>query len=182
MSKILWGMFLFLLAPRVMASTSSPLRVTDFAARSHEIKWDAEKKKGTVLIFLSSVCPCSQSHEKKIASLIRRYPEFQFVGVHSNTEEELAYVKSHFEKAAIPFHAFANDRDQALANRYGALKTPHAFILDRSGNPLYRGGVDNSHDADKASVEYLENALQDINDNRPVKLAETKPLGCVISR
>ena len=161
---------------------ATPVPLKDFNSQTTHLSWDAPGKLGTVLIFMSAVCPCSQSHEPKIASLIRRYPEFQFVGVHSNLEEEPAFVKAHFEKAAIPFLTLAYDRDHALANQFGALKTPHVFLVDRTGKTVYRGGVDNSHTAEKATREYLENALSDLKNGRPVALSETKPLGCVISR
>lgn len=181
MSKILLSALILLLT-NAGAAPAPPLSVNDFDAKTHVIRWDRDEIQGTVLIFMSSVCPCSQSHEKKIVELIRRYPQFQFIGVHSNNEEDLTFAKAHFKNSSIPFLAFANDREQILANRFGALKTPHAFVVDRSGQTVYRGGVDNSHDAGKASTDYLENALRDVIAGRPVKLAETKPLGCVISR
>lgn len=182
MSKILCGAILFLFSSRLSTAAKPPVELVDFASKRHEVRWDASNLSGTVFIFMSSVCPCSLSHEEKIKSLIHRYPRFRFFGVHSNQEEDPEYAKTHFEKSAIPFVVFASDRDQKLANRFGALKTPHAFVFDRSGQPLYRGAVDNSHNAGKASKEHLENALNDIAAGRSVKLSETKPLGCVIGR
>lgn len=144
------------------------------------VKLDWSKAKANVIVFLSTVCPCSRSHEKKLAQLVADFPEFTFWGVHANSEEQ--EVTSYFANAKLPFKNILKDHRQQLANTFDALKTPHVFVLDSKGTELYRGGVDNSHSAASATVDFLRPALQEIRDGTPVTRAETRPLGCTIGR
>ena len=73
-------------------------------------------------------------------------------------------------------------RDQSgeIARTYGALKTPHAFIIDSKGKVIYKGGVTNSSNA-KASTEfYLQTALKDIGEGKKPTQPIKKTLGCYI--
>lgn len=136
---------------------------------------------GTVVVFLSAKCPCSISHEPSLARLSGDFPGFQFVGVHSNAEEELVPSTFHFQQSPIGFPV-VRDRELRLANAFGAFKTPHAFVVSPSGECVFQGGVDNSRDAGRATGFYLKAALESVSRGEvpAVKLART--LGCVIKR
>lgn len=141
----------------------------------------AENKKGMAVVFLSAKCPCSNSHMTELAALAKDFPEFSFVGIHSNADEELAMSKAYFGKAELPF-VVIQDQNMELADRFRALKTPHAFLLSPEGKILYQGGVSSSKDFEKADQKYLRQALDDIQNQRSVKTSEGRTLGCVISR
>lgn len=143
------------------------------------IHWEAPGVEGTVLVFLSSVCPCSRGHEPSLRDLARDFPQFRFVGLVANPEEDRAAIVEHFSKAKLPFF-LAADFDQQQARRWGALKTPHVFVIDRHGNERYRGGVDNSHQVEKATAFYLRDALTSLHTGQPIATPESKPLGCPI--
>ncbi len=142
---------------------------------------DLRQKKGLVAIFLSAVCPCSNSHIKELKDLASQYSDFQFVGIHSNTDEGPEMTKKYFETAALPFTVIQDEKAQ-IADAFGALKTPHAFIVAADGKVLYQGGVSNSHDLDRSDRKFLREALGDLKENRPVKTREGRTLGCAISR
>jgi hypothetical protein len=147
-----------------------------------EVSFPDPAKKATVLVFLSAVCPCSESHEKGLKGLAEVYSKkgYQFVAVHSNQDEPIDQAKSHFKKTALPFSVL-NDVDAKIANEFKALKTPHAFIL-KGKEIVYQGGVDDSSDAEKAKIKYLEVALAEFDSGKSVTLSKTRTLGCVIKR
>lgn len=142
---------------------------------------DSLGEKGTVLVFLSSKCPCSKSHEPVLNRLAAEFPGFRFLGVHSNADEAVADARAHFEKSGLSFPVL-RDEGARLANRFGATKTPHAFVLDRDGNRKFSGGVDDSHLAEAAQVPYLKLALEAVSAGREPERAEVRALGCAIRR
>ncbi len=139
--------------------------------------------KGLVILFLSAKCPCSISHETVLKELYKEYSSqgFEFVGLNSNSDESLAEVKTHFLENPLPFPVL-KDENTSLANAFGALKTPHVFILSRTGEVLYQGGVDDSQLAQTANKSYLKRALEAISKAELPDEQKTRTLGCVIRR
>lgn len=140
--------------------------------------------KATVVAFLSARCPCSASHEVALKTLAEQYAGkgFQFVGIHSNADEDTTLTRAHFAEAKLPFAILEDSSDASLADAFGAIKTPHVFVVSPQGDILYQGGVDNSKSLDRASKHYLKEVLAalDAGKEAPVKLART--LGCAITR
>ncbi len=156
------------------------------------------KAKASVVVFLSAKCPCSASHEPILKDLAAKYAKdnIEFIAVHSNQNESTEETRAHFVKTdagAVAHVASATsvpaslgfpmveDRGAKIANELKALKTPHAYIIQK-GKVVYEGGVDDSADAAEAEKHYLADALTEINSNKPVKTAKTRSLGCVIKR
>lgn len=138
-------------------------------------------KKGTVLIFLSAQCPCSQSHVASLKKLSEEYKDFTFIAIHSNSDEGKDFTQKYFKEIDLKF-AVIQDSDGKIADKFRALKTPHAFVLDEQGKILYKGGMTDSHDGGSANKQYLKEALNDLSKGQTVRLAETRTLGCHISR
>jgi hypothetical protein len=154
------------------------------AAALPEAEISLGKKKGLVVAFLSAACPCSNSHNRELAALAAEYPEFAFVGVHSNPNELRDFALAYFKKAGLPFPVI-RDRGGKLAGEFKALKTPHAFVVLPSGEAAYRGGVSSSRQFDPSvGHKYLREALEDLsaNPSRPVRTPEGRTLGCAIAR
>lgn len=137
--------------------------------------------KPTLVVFLSSKCPCSISHEPALTSLQKKFPQVVFIGILSNLEEGLDDAKVHFLKSGLPF-SILDDRKQTLANLLGALKTPHAFLFNPSGELVYQGGVDDSHEARRAKKHFLSDALAATIAGLKPEVSEARVLGCAISR
>jgi hypothetical protein len=141
-----------------------------------------EGSKLTVVVFLSARCPCSASHEPVLAELAREFaPEARFVAIHSNADEPEAESAAHFKAAALPF-AVIQDHGSRLADAFGALKTPHVYVISSKGEILFQGGVDDSHDAAKAHRPYLKLALQALKEGHTPEVTLARSLGCQIRR
>lgn len=144
------------------------------------ISADASKK-GLVVIFLSAICPCSNSHISEINSLAEEYKDFTFVGVHSNPEEDSKSSAEYFTNAKLKF-PIVQDEKSVLANKYKALKTPHVFIVDSKDQIIYQGAVSNSREFGEATEKLLRETLKTIQAGQKITNPKTRPLGCVISR
>lgn len=144
------------------------------------ITW-SEQKKGTVVVFLASTCPCCLGHEQRLKTLAQRFKDFKFVGVHSNKNENEQEAQNFFKKTNFPF-VVLNDVNQSIANAFGALKTPHVFIVSPKGKIIFEGGVDESTLAVNAKKHYLEDALNQIEQGKSPNPNIVKTLGCAIKR
>jgi len=85
------------------------------------------------------------------------------------------------------------DESGQVGHAYGAIKTPHLFIVDDNGTLVYRGGVDNAPvgTVDDARpkltggkpgevINYVDAALQDLKAGKPLRLPDTPPYGCSV--
>lgn len=181
MRSILWLVLLLGLFPRqeVLAKIQG-INLVDGRLQSYEF---TQSQPYQVLVFLSSVCPCSRSHEVALARAIEKFSKqgFQFIGILSNRDESKEKLAAHFSKTALKI-PFIFDHDQALANRFKAFKTPHVFVLNSSEKIVYQGAISNSRNFDRSSKNYLENALFQITKNKTPEPSLTKAMGCQIFR
>jgi len=76
------------------------------------------------------------------------------------------------------------DESQKTASTYGATRTPHIYILQKEKGNLvvkYIGAIDNNSDDEKLVTDrYAEDAVNALLDGKPVKVSETKAIGCTI--
>lgn len=149
---------------------------------SQPVTPDLKNSRGLVVVFLSAVCPCSNSHLGELSTLAKEHPDFKFIGIHSNPEEEKNSTQDYFREAGLPFPVI-QDEHTRIADSFKALKTPHAFVLLKEGRIAYQGGVSSSrHFDEKVERRYLREALVDLAAGREVKTPRSRPLGCAISR
>jgi len=140
-----------------------------------------ETRKGLVIIFMSTKCPCSNSHIDLIKKLSEQHKDFRFLVVHSNPDETKAEALAYFKTFAPPIEVIRDEKTK-IADALRAYKTPHAFVLNAKGDLVYRGGVTNSAHASSADRQYLAEVLQDLSEGKTARISEGRTLGCVIAR
>jgi peroxiredoxin len=75
------------------------------------------------------------------------------------------------------------DEKGSVGKAYGAMTTPHMFVIDARGSIVYRGALDNAplgKIPSEGHTLYLNDALAAARGGRPVEVAETKPYGCSV--
>lgn len=85
------------------------------------------------------------------------------------------------------------DESGKVGRAYGAIKTPHVFVIDAKGILVYRGGLDNAPigqvDAERphlpgnpatALEPYLDYALTDVSARKALRLPDTPAYGCTV--
>jgi peroxiredoxin len=67
---------------------------------------------------------------------------------------------------------------------YGAQTTPDMYIIDPSGNLVYKGAIDNKRSTDledvKTATNYVKSALDALLNGKPVPTTSTRPYGCSV--
>ena len=107
----------------------------------------------------------------------------KFVAINSNSantyaEDDFAHMVERMKEKKFPW-LYLRDESQKVALAYGALRTPHFYVFDRSRKLVYTGrGVDNPRDTSRMTVNDLENALREHLAGKPVSKPTTNPVGC----
>jgi peroxiredoxin len=96
---------------------------------------------------------------------------------HMNAAQASAFV------AAQPT-AYLLDAKGGVGKRYGAVTTPHMYIIDKAGKLVYAGGIDDKATADKGDIPGARNhvlaALGELKGGKGVSVATSRPYGCSV--
>lgn len=148
---------------------------------------DVKGDKGTLVVFTCNHCPWAKAWEGRITALGNAYRAKGVGVVAVNPNDPTAYEEDAFvemqerAQAAGMTFPYVVDQGGALAQAFGATKTPEVFLFDAGDKLVYYGAVDDNAN-DEAAVEnqYLKDALQSLVDGAPIAVASTKALGCSI--
>lgn len=152
----------------------------DLHGRSHRLSDD--RGKIVIVNFWSAECPHSERTDHYIVSLLERWNgEVALVSIAANRNESLQLVEMVAATRGIP--RVLVDAEGQVADLYGAITTPHIFILDREGILRYRGAVDNiTFRKREATHFFLQEAVEALLAGHLPEPAETPAYGCTIVR
>jgi len=80
--------------------------------------------------------------------------------------------------------AYLLDPQGTTGRAYGAITTPHMYVIDPDGVLRYAGAIDSIPSADPADIakatQYVPQALAELAAGKPVSVAVTRPYGCSV--
>ncbi|HEV7644414.1 MAG TPA: thioredoxin family protein [Pyrinomonadaceae bacterium] len=155
--------------------------LSDINSKTLSVK-ELKGAKGTVFVFLSAQCPVVKGYVERIQAVAKDYSGkgINFVGINSNSTEDLAWVKSNAE-ANFKFPVLI-DTGNKVADKWGASVTPEVYFFDADGKLAYRGGIDNDRRGDNITKNYLRDALDNALAGKAIAEKETNAFGCTIKR
>ena len=155
--------------------------LSDVNSKTMSVK-ELKGSKGTVFIFLSAQCPVVKGYVERIQAVAKDYSGkgVNFVGINSNSTEDLAWVKSNAE-ANFKFPVLI-DSGNKVADKWGASVTPEVYFFDADGKLAYRGGIDNDRRGENITKNYLRDALDSALAGKAIAEKETNAFGCTIKR
>jgi peroxiredoxin len=146
--------------------------------------------KGAIVIFTCNHCPFSKAYEDRIIALSNKYEEkgYPVIAINPNDpniEPEDSYENMKIRAKEKGFHfPYLVDKTQEIAKTYGALRTPHVFVLQKEGGSFtvkYIGAIDDNKDEpSKVTHRYVETAVDELLAGKPVSQNFTKAIGCGI--
>ena len=140
-----------------------------------------------VIFFTCNHCPYVTGSDEITSKTAKKFLDkgVEFVAINSNSEN--TYEEDSFENMILRMEKYnfpwiyLHDRDQEIALKYGALKTPHFFIFDNQRKLIYTGrGVDSPLDSEKIKINNLELALDELTSNTLISIPTTNPIGCSV--
>ena len=186
-----------LLALVIMSFSSLPAgykvgdKATDFKLKSVDGKMysmaDYKDVKGFIVVFTCNHCPFAVKYEDRIVALAKKYKSlgYELIAINPNDpaaqpEDSFDLMKVRAKEKGFTF-PYLFDEGQKVYPQYGATKTPHVFLLDKSLTVKYIGAIDdNVDDAAAVKERYLENAIAALEKNQEANPSMTKAIGCSI--
>lgn len=158
------------------------LKGTD--GKTHSLK-DFNKADVLVIFFTCNHCPFVINSDEITRKTVEKFKSkgVAFVGINSNSpnlypEDSFDHMVERMNKHKFPW-VYLYDATQEIAKKYGALRTPHFYVFDKSRHLIYTGrGVDSPRDISKMTVNDLENALDEHLAGKPISKPLTNPIGC----
>ncbi|NNK27243.1 MAG: thioredoxin family protein [Flavobacteriaceae bacterium] len=167
---------------------------TDFKLKNIDGKMvslaDYKNAKGYIVIFTCNTCPYAVAYEDRIIALDKKYKEkgYPVIAIMPNNPKSKpgdAYEAMQKRAKAKGFtFPYLMDEGQKIYPQYGAKKTPHVYILEKTkkGNEVkYIGAIDDNYqDADAVEVRYAEDAVDALLEGKEVPETKTRAIGCSI--
>jgi peroxiredoxin len=198
MNKIITALFLFV---QIITSENAQEKgyepgslVTDFKLKNVDNKQvslaDYPDAKGYVVVFTCNTCPYAKAYEQRIIDLHNKYAAKGYLVIAINPNDPTIspgdsftamQARSRLKKYPFPYLL---DADQKVTRRFGATRTPHVYLIDRTekGNKVaYIGAVDSdTENNDPEKVRYVENAIDALMTKKTPEVKVTKAVGCTI--
>ena len=146
--------------------------------------------KGFIVIFTCNHCPYAKKYENRIVELDKKYKSqgYPVIAINPNdpsVQPEDGY-KQMIERAKQKGFTFPYlvDEGQKIFPQYGATKTPHVFLLQKEDGKnivKYIGAIDNNYEnPNDVSEYYVQDAVNALLKNEPVKMTKTVAIGCTV--
>lgn len=151
---------------------------------------DYKDAKGFIITFTCNTCPYAQMYEDRIIELDKKYAPLGYPVIAimpNNTQvkpgDSFDEMKKRSQVKGYTF-PYLIDEKQEVYPKFGATKTPHMYVIQRTkkGNVVeYIGAIDDNYkDAASVSKKYVEDAVNALLAGKEVQEKETRAIGCSI--
>ncbi|MGZ3903100.1 MAG: thioredoxin family protein [Bacteroidia bacterium] len=169
-------------------------KATDFKLKNVDGKMvsmaDYKDAKGIIVVFTCNHCPFAVKYESRIMDLDKKFKSqgYPVIAISPNDptivpDDSYENMQALAKKKGYTF-PYLIDETQDIAKAYGAMKTPHVYILQKENGAMvvkYIGAIDdNADDASAVKEKYVENAIANLQAGKPVTPETTKAIGCGI--
>lgn len=151
---------------------------------------DFKDAKGFIVVFTCNTCPYAVAYEDRIEALNKKYvgKGYPVVAIMPNNTDvkpgdNMDAMRARAKAKGFTF-PYLMDKGQKIYPQYGATKTPHVYILEKTakGNIVrYIGAIDDNYkDADAVNQKYVEDAVDALLAGEAIKETKTRAIGCSI--
>jgi thioredoxin-related protein len=163
-------------------------KLKDISGKEVSLK-EVIKENGLLVMFSCNTCPVvinNQARTKEICQFASK----KSIGVvllnsneaNRNSSESLGAMQEYAKGQGYSWY-YAEDKNNELADAFGASRTPECFLFDKDGKLIYHGAIDDSP-SDAASVKriHLKEAINEAVAGKEVSVKQSKSVGCSIKR
>ncbi len=151
-----------------------------------KVKLSDYKDSIVVLEWINLDCPFVQYHYDKAATMVnlaKKYKGVVWVAVNSTTQTTPEANRDFAQKHKLPY-PILDDRTGKVGRLYGAITTPHMFIIGKDGFVVYDGAIDNAPNGKPTTggekINYVDKALAELTQGQPVSTPKTSSYGCSV--
>ena len=170
------------------AIPKSDVKLQDVSGKMVTFK-SAMKKNGLLVMFTCNTCPfviknqqrtkeiCAYALQNDIGVVLLNSNEAQ-----RNDDDSYDAMKKYAKEQGYKWY-YAMDKDNAIADAFGAGRTPECFLFAKDSKLSYHGAIDdNPTDANNVQRHHLKEAINDFLAGKEVSVKESKSVGCSIKR
>lgn len=199
MKKLVAGLVLPVIALLAFTVNTDPLpigaalpkadnKILDISGKELTLK-SATGDNGLLVMFSCNTCPVVINNQAR-TNEICRYAQGKKVGVvllNSNEgnragSESLAAMKQYAATQGYQWY-YAEDKDNEIADAFGATRTPECFLFDKAGKLVYHGAIDdNPNNAEAVNRKHLKEAIDEVTTGKDVSVKQSRSIGCSIKR
>jgi len=151
---------------------------------------DYDNAKGFIVIFTCNTCPYAVAYEDRVEALNKKYADkgYPVIAIMPNNTEvkpgdNMEAMQARAKAKGFTF-PYLMDKGQEIYPQYGATKTPHIYLLQKTkkGNVVkYIGAIDDNYkDAEAVTEKYVEDAVDTLLKGGEIKVKATRAIGCSI--
>jgi hypothetical protein len=146
-------------------------------------------KNGVLIIFSCNTCPYVIKNQQRNNAIAEHALKNDLGEIIINSNEALRQSEDSYKSMQIyakqqkyNWH-YTVDDNSVIADAYGATRTPEVFLLNATGNIMYKGAIDdNPSDAENVTRQHLKIAIDEMVNNKKIAVKESKSVGCSIKR
>lgn len=168
------------------SSIPSPeVKMKDISGSEVSFK-DVTKKNGLLVMFSCNTCPVVHKYESRTVEACKKALENNIGVILLNSNE--AYrtkgdsyddMKAYAKRLGYSFN-YVVDKNSAMADAFGANRTPECFLFDKNGKLAYHGAIDNG--PDDVTRKHLGIAIDELTSGHEITTKKTNSVGCSIKR
>ena len=150
---------------------------------------EVKKEKGVLVMFSCNTCPYVVKNQQRTVA-IAAYAQKNNVGViilnsnegQRNDDDSYEAMKTYAKEQNYTWH-YAVDKNNELADAFGANRTPECFLFDKDLKLVYHGAIDdNPSDAGNVKRNHLQEAITELTAGKDISIKESRSVGCGIKR
>ena len=199
MKKIISGFIFIATAATLAFTTGDPLKIgssmpkqdlkmQDISGKNIAMQ-DAKKEKGLLVMFSCNTCPYVVKNQKRTIA-ISEYAVKNKIGViilNSNealrgNEDSYDAMKNYAKDQQYKWN-YVVDKNNEIADAFGANRTPECFLFDKDLKLVYHGAIDDSP-SDVTTIKriHLQEAINEMIAGKEITVKESRSVGCSIKR
>lgn len=164
------------------------LKMKDVSGREVSMK-DAAMSNGVLVMFSCNTCPYVIKNQERTVQ-IAQYAQKNKIGVivlNSNeaqrgSDDSFDDMKAYAKEQKYNW-SYVVDKDNEVADAFGANRTPECFLFDKNLKLVYHGAIDdNPSDASSVNRHHLKEAINELTAGKEISVKESRSVGCTIKR
>jgi hypothetical protein len=144
-------------------------------------------KKAIVFVFVSNACPIANRYAPEIQRLHKKYSDegLVFWLVYADPDETSDQIGQHMRDYGYKCGVLRDPKHE-LVKLAGVHVTPEAALFLPEGKLVYRGRINNRYEdfgkqRARPTKHELQDAIEAVLAGKPVRISETKAVGCYIA-
>ena len=150
---------------------------------------DAKRKNGLLVMFTCNTCPYVIKNQERTKAICK-YALQNNIGVillNSNEDQRsgddsFGAMQQYAKNQDYQWY-YVVDKNNEIADAFGANRTPENFLFDKNLKLVYHGAIDdNPSDAGNVARQHLKEAMNDLVAGKEIAVKESRSVGCTIKR